>query len=124
MKKETAYEPFVTNVWCPRCKTELFTSDIEGYAFVCPKCDENFYTIETGISEDDTISIQIPKDRCKLTSASHIRQWIASHKYVKSVSVIYLRDYAYIEISIAPFDEDAEKWIKDLNIITKRDKRP
>lgn len=33
-------------VKCPRCGNALAPSDVEGYAFVCYECDENFYKIE------------------------------------------------------------------------------
>lgn len=37
---------FKTNRKCPRCGKELRTTDVEGYAFVCHECDENFLEIE------------------------------------------------------------------------------
>lgn len=33
---------------CPRCHGILYPSDIEGYAYQCFRCDEDFYTIEVG----------------------------------------------------------------------------
>ena len=33
---------------CPRCHGVLYPSDIEGYAYQCFRCDEDFYTIEVG----------------------------------------------------------------------------
>ena len=33
---------------CPRCHGVLYPSDIEGYAYQCFCCDEDFYTIEVG----------------------------------------------------------------------------
>lgn len=34
---------------CPRCGHALHESDIEGYTFVCYKCDENFYEFEVSL---------------------------------------------------------------------------
>ena len=31
---------------CPRCGSILTPSDVEGYAYVCHECDENFYHFE------------------------------------------------------------------------------
>ena len=31
---------------CPHCGKRLYLSDISGYDFVCPECDENFYRFE------------------------------------------------------------------------------
>lgn len=28
--------------YCPKCNGLLYCSDVEGYNFVCPICDENF----------------------------------------------------------------------------------
>lgn len=42
-----------TNLCCPKCGKELYTSDIEGYPFVCLECDENFYGIETRKPKDN-----------------------------------------------------------------------
>lgn len=33
---------------CPRCGRELEPSDVAGYRYVCPDCDENFYSFEAG----------------------------------------------------------------------------
>lgn len=35
-----------TNVKCPRCNKELYISDVIGYAYLCPSCDENMYYTE------------------------------------------------------------------------------
>ena len=37
---------FITSAVCPKCGKLLYTSDVEGYGFVCKECDENFYTME------------------------------------------------------------------------------
>ena len=43
-------EKFISACWtnkkCPRCEEWLFCSDVEGYDYVCVKCDENFYECE------------------------------------------------------------------------------
>ena len=39
-------ESLKTNVKCPRCGGELYISDLIGYAYLCPKCDENMYYTE------------------------------------------------------------------------------
>lgn len=31
---------------CPHCGKEMYVSDIIDYAYVCPNCDENFYSME------------------------------------------------------------------------------
>lgn len=31
---------------CPKCGRYLFLSDIPGYEYVCPECDENFFECE------------------------------------------------------------------------------
>ena len=35
-----------TSARCPKCGKQLYTSDVDGYSFVCKECDENFYTVE------------------------------------------------------------------------------
>lgn len=35
-----------TSAACPKCGHYMHTSDVEGYAFVCYECEENFYTTE------------------------------------------------------------------------------
>lgn len=42
----TTYKTYITNCICPRCGQQLYTSDIDGYSFVCKECDENFYGME------------------------------------------------------------------------------
>lgn len=37
---------------CPRCGSILAPSDVEGYAYVCNKCDENFCHFEVDESEE------------------------------------------------------------------------
>lgn len=46
-------EPFVkvqntlrTDRECPKCGCYLFLSDVPGYEYVCPECDENFFECE------------------------------------------------------------------------------
>lgn len=31
---------------CPKCGHHLFLSDVPGYEYVCPDCDENFFECE------------------------------------------------------------------------------
>lgn len=31
---------------CPKCRGHLFLSDVPGYEYVCPECDENFFECE------------------------------------------------------------------------------
>lgn len=50
---------FFTSGKCPKCGKQLLTSDIEGYSFVCEKCDENFYTIEVKENMADLFEINI-----------------------------------------------------------------
>lgn len=40
------YELLKTNIKCSRCGGELYISDLIGYAYLCPKCDENMYYTE------------------------------------------------------------------------------
>lgn len=42
-----------TSAPCPRCGKPLWTSDVEGYKYVCFDCDENFYGIEVKESKTD-----------------------------------------------------------------------
>lgn len=55
---------FFTSGRCPKCRKQLFTSDIEGYGFYCEDCDENFYSIEVkeNLSDLFEISIVMPTD--------------------------------------------------------------
>lgn len=39
---------------CPRCGRKLSPSDVEGYSFVCYRCDENFYDFEAVESKSET----------------------------------------------------------------------
>lgn len=52
-------ETYLTSGKCPRCGKQLKTSDIEGYAFVCEDCDENFYTIEVNENLSDLYEVNI-----------------------------------------------------------------
>lgn len=49
-----------TSARCPKCGKQLYTSDIDGYSFVCKECDENFYTIEVVNCMADFWKINIP----------------------------------------------------------------
>ena len=40
-----------TNIKCPRCGGELYISDLIGYAYLCPKCDENMYLTECEVEK-------------------------------------------------------------------------
>lgn len=51
---------YVTSARCPKCGKQLYTSDIDGYSFVCKECDENFYTIEVVNCMADFWEINIP----------------------------------------------------------------
>lgn len=48
-----------TNLICRNCGKPLYTSDVEGYPFVCFECDENYYGIEARIPENDHIKLFI-----------------------------------------------------------------
>lgn len=49
-----------TSAVCPKCGKQLYTSDIDGYSFVCEECDENFYMIETKENLADYWEINFP----------------------------------------------------------------
>ena len=53
-------DTFSTNAVCPKCGKLLYTSDVEGYGFVCKECDENFYTMEVQDDKPDLHEIRIP----------------------------------------------------------------
>lgn len=38
-------------VRCPRCNNKLYISDLIGYAYLCPNCDENMYYTECEIEK-------------------------------------------------------------------------
>ena len=38
----------VTDKFCPHCDRRLLLSDLKQYDYVCPECDENFYSVECG----------------------------------------------------------------------------
>ena len=40
-----------TEAVCPRCGGSLYLSDLEGYEYVCPSCDENFFDFEVASAE-------------------------------------------------------------------------
>lgn len=50
---------FLTSGICPRCGCLLHTSDIEGYSFVCHRCEENFYTMEVKRNNADFFEINV-----------------------------------------------------------------
>lgn len=50
--KKELHKTYLTNCRCPRCGHQLLTSDIDGYSFMCPECDENYLTIEAVYGED------------------------------------------------------------------------
>lgn len=45
------YELLKTNIKCPRCNKELYVSDLIGYAYLCPSCDENMYYTECEVEK-------------------------------------------------------------------------
>ena len=49
-----------TSARCPKCGKQLYTSDIDGYSFVCKECDENFYTMEVLDCMADLWEINFP----------------------------------------------------------------
>lgn len=40
-----------TGKLCPKCKRDLFPSDVKEYEYVCYNCDENFYNVEVKDSQ-------------------------------------------------------------------------
>ena len=38
-------------VRCPRCNNKLYISDLIGYAYLCPNCDENMYYTECEVEK-------------------------------------------------------------------------
>ena len=50
--KKELHKTYLTNCRCPRCGHQLLTSDIDGYSFMCPECDENYLTVEAVYGED------------------------------------------------------------------------
>lgn len=36
-----------TNRFCLRCGNRLYHSDVKGYPYVCYRCDENMFKVET-----------------------------------------------------------------------------
>lgn len=36
-----------TNRFCFRCHSRVYHSDVKGYPYVCKKCDENMFRLET-----------------------------------------------------------------------------
>lgn len=58
----TLCNKYATSAKCPKCGHYLYTSDLSNYAFVCLKCDENFYSVEIkeNLSDIHEINIVIP----------------------------------------------------------------
>lgn len=69
---------YKTNLVCPRCGRNLYTSDIAGYPFVCCECDENFYGIETNVPADGYVSMEIP-----------VRNKVHGSKLIDMINPIY-----------------------------------
>lgn len=44
-------ESLKTDIKCPRCGGELYISDLIGYSYLCPKCDENMYLTECEVEK-------------------------------------------------------------------------
>ena len=51
---------YKTSAKCQKCGNQLYTSDINGYSFVCNKCNENFYTMEVKKCLSDFWEISVP----------------------------------------------------------------
>ncbi len=41
-----------TDVKCPHCGRRLYLSDLKQYDYICPDCDENFYSCEVVITDN------------------------------------------------------------------------
>lgn len=39
---------------CGRCGRSVVESEVEGYSYTCPHCDEDFYSFEVLFADDDT----------------------------------------------------------------------
>lgn len=61
-KKTETRKTYRTNCICPKCGNLLFTSDINGYPFVCKECDENFYGIEVADIDGDIVEMSARMD--------------------------------------------------------------
>lgn len=42
--------------YCPRCGNVLDKSDLPDYEYVCYNCDENFYSFEVKIKENNYVT--------------------------------------------------------------------
>lgn len=53
---------------CPRCGKPLWTSDIDGYKYVCFDCNENFYGIEVKERQTDDLRSEDMEAYCNTFS--------------------------------------------------------
>lgn len=51
---------YKTNVVCPKCGGMLSTSDLYGYPFVCPNCNENIYSMEAELPHAGSVVMEVP----------------------------------------------------------------
>lgn len=45
------------NRTCPKCGGQLYYTDVEGYEYVCPDCNENFYGYEAVVDDYYTVTV-------------------------------------------------------------------
>lgn len=83
-------------VVCNHCKTKVYPSNSQEYAYQCFECDEDLYTIETQIMEEDDYFNHI-KDKlgCTLLEASRLQK-----EYDKYI----MQNKAQMEIKLSLYD--------------------
>ena len=78
---------FKTNAICRKCGQPLYTSDVETYSFVCYKCDENYFGIETRGIKGNFLEITVPfKENHQIIN--QIEEWANDVNYVGDIKFV------------------------------------
>lgn len=77
---------YETNAVCPRCGAALHTSGVYNYTFVCPDCDENFYSSEVKLPKPGTVMMKVPwKGLLKTEAFTEAFQMICNKNHCKGL---------------------------------------
>lgn len=85
------YEVLKTDLQCPCCNKKILISDLINYAYVCDRCDENFYLSEVDSGNEWYFENRIDKNLDAETYSIEI--WETEELREKGESFIYLDTY-------------------------------
>ena len=112
---------YLTNCLCPKCNGRLRTTDVKGYAFVCPKCDENFYSIEVTTVHGENAEIIITGvSEAEFTKHVKELQNLSEKMGCHSLGYAVFPELIIIGLKHIPTSKEVENLVKVLDKVKNR----